>query len=645
MKKYFFTFCFLGVISALSSQESRTENNGNLILEDIPAIPNSIKEDLSKFQNVRSAAFRGFNNQNEGLFISTRFGNVSQLHLVKSPGAARNQITYFQEPIGSVAIHPTQSSIAFTMDRGGSEYSQIYLLDTKSASTQMLTDGVSRNGGPLWSNSGDRIAFQSTKRNGSSNDVWVMSIDDPQNTKLILESPDGSWWGAVDWTENDDKVLIQNYISIANSKAYIVDLNTQKKTLLLGKKDAPSVNSALAFDKDDKGIFFITNQYGEFNQLAYYNIATSEVTVISKEISWDVDGFSISEDSKKAAFVVNENGYSSLYLLNPKSFAFKKVTTLPIGLIGSMQFSKDNRSLGLTLNTYQSPSDTYVLDLQYSSLRYGKLTRWTYSEVGGLDTSKFVEPELIHYESFDGRKIPAFIYAKKTGSPQPVIISIHGGPEGQARPSFSSTYQLWMANLGAAVITPNVRGSDGYGKEYLSLDNGFKREDSVKDIGALLDWIETQPHLDSSRVAVYGGSYGGYMVLASAVHYSDRLKAAVDIVGISNFVTFLKNTKDYRRDLRRVEYGDERDPDMEAFLQNISPNNNVDQIQVPMFVMQGENDPRVPVTEAEQVVKSLRNNGKKVWYMNALNEGHGYRKKENRDIYQQAVILFLKENL
>ncbi|MDA9799782.1 alpha/beta fold hydrolase [Gammaproteobacteria bacterium] len=645
MKKYFFTFCFLGVISALSSQESRTENNGNLILEDIPAIPNSIKEDLSKFQNVRSAAFRGFNNQGEGLFISTRFGNVSQLHLVKSAGAARNQITYFQEPIGSVTMHPTQSSIAFTMDRGGSEYSQIYLLDPKSASTQMLTDGVSRNGGPLWSNAGNHIAFQSTKRNGSSNDVWVMSIDDPQNTKLILESPDGSWWGAVDWTEDDDKVLMQNYISIANSKAYIVDLNTQKKTLLLGKKDAPSVNSALAFDKDDKGIFFITNQYGEFNQLAYYNIATTEVTVISKEISWDVDGFSISEDSKKAAFVVNENGYSSLYLLNPKSFAFKKVTSLPIGLIGSMQFSKDNRSLGLTLNTYQSPSDTYVLDLQYNSLRYGKLTRWTYSEVGGLDTSKFVEPELINYESFDGRKIPAFIYAKKTGSPQPVIISIHGGPEGQARPSFSSTYQLWMANLGAAVITPNVRGSDGYGKEYLSLDNGFKREDSVKDIGALLDWIKTQPYLDSNRVAVYGGSYGGYMVLASAVYYSDRLKAAVDIVGISNFVTFLKNTKDYRRDLRRVEYGDERDPDMEAFLQNISPNNNVDQIQVPMFVVQGENDPRVPVTEAEQVVKSLRNNGKKVWYMNALNEGHGYRKKENRDIYQQAVILFLKENL
>ena len=645
MNKYFFTLCFLVVVSTVSGQETRTENNGNLILEDIPAIPGSIKEDLSKFQNVRSAAFRGFSNQDEGLFISTRFGNVSQLHLVKSAGAARNQITYFQEPIGSVTMHPTKSSIAFTMDKGGTENAQIYLLNPESSSTQMLTDGTSRNGGPLWSNAGNHIAFQSTKRNGSSNDVWMMPVDNPQKSELILESPDGTWWGAADWSEDDSKVLIQNYISIANSKAYIVDLTTKEKSLILGEKDSSSVNSALAFDENDKGIFFITNQYGEFNQLAYYEIETSEVTVISKEISWDVDGFSISDDSKKAAFVVNENGYSSLYLLNPKSFAFKKVTSLPIGLIGGMQFNKDNKSLGLTLNTYQSPSDTYVLDLQYNALRYGKLTRWTFSEVGGLDTSKFAKPELIQYESFDGRKIPAFIYAKKNDSPQPVIISIHGGPEGQARPSFSSTYQLWMANLGAAVITPNVRGSDGYGKEYLSLDNGFKREDSVKDIGALLDWIETQPHLDSNRVAVYGGSYGGYMVLASAVHYSDRLKAAVDIVGISNFVTFLKNTKDYRRDLRRVEYGDERNPDMEAFLQNISPNNNVDQIQVPMFVVQGENDPRVPVTEAEQVVKSLRDNGKKVWYMNALNEGHGYRKKENRDIYQQAVILFLKENL
>lgn len=645
MKKYSLALLLAITSLGISAEDRRLENNGNLILENIPPIPMSIKEELSKFQNVRSAAFRGFSNTENGVFISTRFGNVSQLHYVGSPGAARTQITYFQEPIGSTSIHPTGSSIAFTMDKGGTENAQIYLLDPNSAASKMLTDGASRNGGPLWSNAGDQLAFQSTKRNGRSNDVWVMSSDDPQNSELILESPDGTWWGAADWSEDDQRVLIQNYISVSNSKVYIVDLKTKKKTLVLGEKDLASVNSALAFDGKDDGIFFITDKYGLFNQLAYHDLETQDVTVISNDIPWDVDGFAISEDGNRAAFVVNENGYSSVYLLNPKSLKSRKVKAMPIGTIGGLQFSKDNKNLGLTLNTFQSPSDTYLLELSRSPLGYGKLIRWTFSEVGGLDTTKFVEPELIDYESFDGRKIPAFVYANKSDEPQPVIISIHGGPEGQSRPRFSSTYQLWASSLNAAIITPNVRGSDGYGKEYLSLDNGYKREDSVKDIGALLDWIETQPHLDSERVAVYGGSYGGYMVLASAVHYSNRLKAAIDVVGISNFVTFLKNTKDYRRDLRRVEYGDERDPDMEAFLQRISPNNNVDRINVPMFVVQGENDPRVPVTEAEQVVQSLRDNGKMVWYMNALNEGHGYRKKENRDIYQQAVIVFLKENL
>ena len=645
MKKYSLALLLAITSLGISAEDRRLENNGNLILENIPPIPMSIKEELSKFQNVRSAAFRGFSNTEDGVFISTRFGNVSQLHYVGSPGAARTQITYFQEPIGSTSIHPTGSSIAFTMDKGGTENAQIYLLDPNSAASKMLTDGASRNGGPLWSNAGDQLAFQSTKRNGRSNDVWVMSSDDPQNSELILESPDGTWWGAADWSEDDQRVLIQNYISVSNSKVYIVDLKTKEKTLVLGEKDLASVNSALAFDGKDDGIFFITDKYGSFNQLAYHDLETQDVTVISNDIPWDVDGFAISEDGNRAAFVVNENGYSSVYLLNPKSLKSRKVKAMPIGTIGGLQFSKDNKNLGLTLNTFQSPSDTYLLELSRSPLGYGKLIRWTFSEVGGLDTTKFVEPDLIEYESFDGRKIPAFVYANKSDEPQPVIISIHGGPEGQSRPRFSSTYQLWASSLNAAIITPNVRGSDGYGKEYLSLDNGYKREDSVKDIGALLDWIETQPHLDSERVAVYGGSYGGYMVLASAVHYSNRLKAAIDVVGISNFVTFLKNTKDYRRDLRRVEYGDERDPDMEAFLQRISPNNNVDRINVPMFVVQGENDPRVPVTEAEQVVQSLKDNGKMVWYMNALNEGHGYRKKENRDIYQQAVIVFLKENL
>ncbi|MCH2223081.1 MAG: alpha/beta fold hydrolase, partial [Dechloromonas sp.] len=336
---------------------------------------------------------------------------------------------------------------------------------------------------------------------------------------------------------------------------------------------------------------------------------------------------------------VNENGFSQLYLLDSAKKRYKAVKNMPVGVLISMGFSPDNKQLALTLNTPNTPSDTFVLELGRKATSYGDLTRWTFSEVGGLDTAGFIEPELISYPTFDSDKggpdaIPAWLYKPKGEGPFPVIISIHGGPEAQARPYFSSTYQLWLETLGAAVLVPNVRGSNGYGKAYMGIDNGFKREDSVRDIGALLDWIATQEDLDTERVAVFGGSYGGYMVLASAVHYSDRLKAAVDIVGISNFVTFLENTKDYRRDHRRAEYGDERDPDMRAHLQAISPLNSVEKIQVPMFVVQGENDPRVPVSEAVQIVAALRDQGQPVWYMNALNEGHGYRKKENRDIYQ-----------
>ncbi|MEE4162178.1 MAG: alpha/beta fold hydrolase, partial [Woeseiaceae bacterium] len=327
-----------------------------------------------------------------------------------------------------------------------------------------------------------------------------------------------------------------------------------------------------------------------------------------------------------------------------------RVEGLPTGVIYGIDFSPDSRRLALTINTARSPSDTYVLELGRRPLDYGSLERWTFSEVGGLDTSAFRDPELIEYPTFDTvdgkqRMIPAWLYKPAGPGPHPVVVSIHGGPESQARPLFSSTYQQWLAELGVAVLVPNVRGSAGYGKTYVALDNGFNREDSVKDIGALLDWIESEPALDADRVAVFGGSYGGYMVLASAVHFSDRLKAAVDIVGISSFVTFLENTQDYRRDLRRVEYGDERDPAMRAHLEKISPLNNVEKITVPLFVVQGENDPRVPVTEATQMVAALREQERQVWYMNALNEGHGYRKKENRDLYQQATVLFLKTYL
>lgn len=645
MKIHLIASLVLSLSLSAKAVTERTANNGNLVMQDIPEIPQSIVYSLNRYQNVRSAPFRDFSQDGSSIYISTRFGDVSQLHRVDKPGGARHQLTFFDEPIGSISRQPDGDIIAFTMDAGGSEYSQIFILDPKTGESKMLTDGESRNGAISWSDKGGKIAYQSTKRNGRSNDLWIMDTQNPEKSRIVLESKDGSWWGPVDWDEKNLNLLVQQYTSASDSKVYVLDLDSGNKTLLDGSEDSPSVNYALSYAKNDKGYFLTTNQDSEYQRLAYRDFKSAELTIITQKIDWNVSDFTLSKNGNRAAFTVNQDGISQLYLLDTKSFKYQAVKNVPIGLISGLTFSPDDKQLAMSLNTSQTPSDSFVLTLKHSATRYEDLTRWTYSEVGGLNTELFVLPELVRFESFDKRQIPAFVYKPNKKGPHPVIVSIHGGPESQARPYFSSNTQLWINTLGAAVITPNVRGSAGYGKEYIGLDNGFNREDSVKDIGALLNWIATQPDLDANRVAVIGGSYGGYMVLASAVHYSDRLKAAVDIVGISNFVTFLENTKDYRRDLRRVEYGDERIPEMRAYLQAISPSNNVDKINVPLFVVQGQNDPRVPVTEAEQIVKAMRDNEKLVWYMNALNEGHGYRKKENRDIYQQAVVLFFQQHL
>lgn len=637
---------------AIAASVTRTEaNNGNLVMEDVPPIPAGIVDDLVRYQNVRSASFEGWKEDGSGVFIRTRFADVDQLHRVDAPGGARHQLTYYGEPVGSVASQPNGDKILFTRDAGGSEFAQIFVLDPATGGSTMLTDGESRNGAVVWSREGRRIAYQSTARNGASNDIWLMDPEDPESAEIVVASEDGTWWGPGEFSAGGNQLLVTNYVSITDSRVHLVDLDTGSVTLLAGGPGDTSTNYPVAFDDGNDGYWLITSQGSEFQRLAWQPLEPgAALDVVTGDIHWDVSDAVISRDRKRMAFAVNENGRSTIYLLDPRTREYRAIENIPTGVAGRMAFSPDGVKLAMTLNTATSPSDTFVLELGPRALDYGALTRWTFSEVGGLDTSTFREPELISYPTFDQvggkpREIPAWVYKPAGEGPFPVVVSIHGGPEAQSRPWFSSTYQMWLAKLGVAIVVPNVRGSAGYGKTYLKLDNGFKREDSVRDIGALLDWIESQPDLDQDRVAVFGGSYGGYMVLASAVHYSDRLKAAVDIVGISSFVTFLENTQDYRRDLRRVEYGDERDPDMRAHLEKISPLNNVDRIAVPLFVVQGENDPRVPVTEATQMVEALRANGNTVWYMNALNEGHGYRKKENRDIYQQATVLFLHQHL
>ncbi|MEM9301962.1 MAG: alpha/beta fold hydrolase [Pseudomonadota bacterium] len=631
--------------SAIADVDQRVANNGNLIMEDIPEIPAEIVDGINRYQQVRSAAFRDWTADGTGIYVSTRFGDTSQLHRVDMPGGARRQLTFFDEPIGGVTRKPDSDTMVITMDAGGSEFDQIFVMEPATGTVTMVSDGESRNGAVLWAPNGSRIAYQSTRRNGRSNDIWVMDPSVPEGARTALESPDGSWWGPADFSADGSMLLVQQYVSVNDSRVHLLDVESGESQLIAGGGDTPSANLAGEMLPDGSGYYLLTDESGEFRQLVFRSIDGDREIPVSEGIPWNVGNLAVSDDGRRAAFTVNANGYSELYLLDPTTQQHSRVEDLPGGTVGGLSFSPDGTRLAMTVSTPRTPGDVFVLSLGRGALDAGTVTRWTYSEVGGLDTDQFVEPELISYTSFDDREIPAFVYRPEGDGPFPVVVSIHGGPEAQYRPGFRSIVQYWVRELGVAVIAPNVRGSNGYGKSYLKLDNGFLREDSVKDIGALLDWIATRDDLDADRVGVIGGSYGGYMVLASAVHYSDRLRGAVDIVGISSFVTFLENTQDYRRDLRRVEYGDERDPAMRAHLEKISPLNNVEKIKVPMLVVQGQNDPRVPVTEAEQIVAALRDGKQSVWYMNALNEGHGYARKENRDIYTQAVALFFREHL
>jgi len=633
----------LFISMGLSAQVERREM-GNLVIEGIPEIPADIQEKIFQYQNVRSASLQDFLNYNRGIVISTRFGETSQIHILNKPGAARTQITFFPEPVNGAAVcpDPKVNGFLFSKDVGGGEFYQIYFYDLETGNYRLLTDGKSRNEGLVWSRKGDRFAYGSTKRNGKDTDVYISDLKQPENARAVVT--EGGSWAPGHFSNDDSKLLVRKYVSANESYLYIYDIKTQKLEQINPVQKNIAYGSVV-WAKNDKGLYIVSDEEDEFQKLRYYDIQSKKFTVITKDIQWDVERVDISRDGRKLAFTVNEDGIGRMYLMDAKTNSYKQMKNVPAGQLGSMGFDEQGNNLAFTVSTPKYPADVYSVNLQNN-----KVERWTYSEVGGLNTNKFVDAELIHYPTFDNdngspRTIPAFYYKPKHNGPHPVLISIHGGPESQYTPSFNSFIQYLVTEMGIAVIAPNVRGSSGYGKTYLQLDNGYKREESVQDIGKLIEWIKKQPELDESKICVYGGSYGGYMVLASMMHYKDQIKCGIDVVGISNFVTFLQNTQDYRRDLRRAEYGDEQDPKMKEYLEKIAPAKHADKINKPLFVIQGLNDPRVPVSESEQMVAEIRKNGGDVWYLMAKDEGHGFQKKVNRDYQLNAIVMFLEENL
>lgn len=615
----------------------------NLVVEGVPSFPPELRADAARYMEFRAAGFNSWHPKEREILITTRFADSSQLHHVKAPGAARKQLTFLPEPVAGGRFQPrTGACIVFAQDTGGGEFYQLYRYDVADGRVTLLTDGKSRNTGPRWSRSGDWIAFTSTRRTGKDNDIWLVNPLKPDTAKLLHEVSGGGW-GIEDWSRDESRLLLSQYVSVNQSHLYLLDRNNGQRTPLTPADEKNVAYGAARFARDGKSVFVTTDKDAEFQRLVEMDLNGKILRVLTEKLKWDVDEFELSPDGKTIAYISNEDGVGVLHLMDAKSGRELRAPKLPLGIPSGLEWHENNRDLGFNFVSAKSPTDAYSVDV-----KTGKVERWTESETGGLDPQQFVEPELVKLKSFDGLQISAFVYrpdAKKFPGQRPVIVSIHGGPESQSRPIFQARINYYINELGIAVIYPNVRGSTGYGKTFVTLDNGFKREDSVKDIAAVLDFIKRDSMLNAERIAVSGGSYGGYMSLACMQHYADSLRCGIDVVGISNFLTFLKNTQDYRRDLRRVEYGDERDPKMAEFLERISPTTNVKKITKPLFVVQGQNDPRVPVTEAEQMVKAIRDNGGTVWYLMAKDEGHGFAKKRNADFQFLSTIQFYREFL
>ena len=615
----------------------------NLVADGVPPVPASVAEAVRRYTESRAASLADWHPTKRSLLISTRFGNTPQIHEVAAPLAARRQLTFFDEPIGGASYEPRAGRyFVFGKDVGGNEFGQLYRYDVATGAVTLLTDGGrSQNGGARWSTRGDRIAYGSTRRNGGDRDLYVMDPLDPKSDRRLLTVAGGGW-SVADWSPDDRQLLVLEYLSVNRSRLHLVDVATGRRTPLLPNERDTVAYGEARFARDGRGVYLTTDAGSEFQRLAYLDLATRRTTPLTAGIPWDVEQFDLARDGRTIAFLTNEAGASRLYLMDAATRRARPVAGVPAGVAGGLQWRPDSREVAFSVASARSPSDVYSVERES-----GAVTRWTESELGGLVASELVEPTLVKWPSFDGREITGFYYrppARFAGK-RPVVINIHGGPEGQSRPGFQGRTNYYLNELGVAVIYPNVRGSTGYGKTFVKLDNGTKREDSVKDIGALLDWVARQPELDAARVMVTGGSYGGYMTLAAATTYNDRICCALDVVGISNFNTFLKNTESYRRDLRRAEYGDERDPRMRDFFEKMAPLNNAQRITKPLFVVQGGNDPRVPRTEAEQMVARVKRNGSPVWYLMATDEGHGFRKKGNVDFQFYATTQFVKTYL
>jgi len=613
----------------------------SLLESGMPEVPPQLRARIEQYQNSRAANLVDVTPDGSQVLVATRFASTNQLHLVEQPMGMRTQLTFGTEPVNSARfVRGDPRALLYLQDAGGGEFHQVFRLDRRTGRSELLTDGKSRHEALTVSPDGTRFAYSGTARNGKDTDVYFAQTSAPREARRVTER-DGTW-APVEFSRDGKRLLVLQFRAVDDSDLHLYDTQSGEMRQITPREGRGSVEDA-SFSPDGKSVYLITDRHSDFNSVYRIDLARPDEKprALTAQINWDIETLAVAPDGARVAFAANEDGWSRVYLLDLRSGRAEPVE-LPRGIVSALRFPERRSDvLFVGMQTARSPNDVWSYSLQDR-----KLIRWTRSEIGPVDSSSFVEPELVRYRAADGLSIPAFLWKPpRAEGKAPVVILWHGGPEGQTRPTFQPIWQFYAAELGFAVLAPNVRGSTGYGKAFLAMDNGVKREKALGDIASTLDFVASRPDLDASRVAAYGGSYGGYMTLATVAFHGSRVRAAVDLVGISNLVSFLETTQAYRRDLRRAEYGDERDPAVRAVQQRISPLNSVDKIEAALLVIQGKNDPRVPQSEAEQIVQALRARGKDAPYLLGLNEGHGFQKKENRDYATAAAAAFLQQKL
>ncbi|MFL6859083.1 MAG: S9 family peptidase [Allosphingosinicella sp.] len=630
--------CLLAAAAFSAPAWADVEKPAAIVADGIPAVPDALTDKTRPYMEFRTAALQSWNPRTRGIAITTRFGNTAQVHEVARPMGMRRQTTFENDAIAAASWSKKGDVMVVQKDVGGSEFWQIYRLD--QGRLILLTDGKSRNAIDAWSHDGRWLAYTSTRRNGADNDLYIVDPRDPKTNRLLAEVKGGGW-SLLDFAPDGRSAVVANYISVNKTDLYRIDI-ASGRMVPIGDHNRPISYGGARFAPD--GTLWVTSDEGsDFLRLGRLDPRTGRFAAVANEPRWDVESFDVSDDGRFIAYVVNEAGSSRVKLLDPRTGRARLVAGLPAGVAGGLEVAPWGE-IGITLASAKAASDVYSVNPATLAV-----TRWTESETGGLDPKANVEPELVETTSFDGERVSGFLYrpdpARFPGR-RPLLVNIHGGPEGQSRPGFLGRNNYYLNELGVAIFYPNVRGSTGYGKRFVSLDNGPDlRENSVKDIGALLTRLKQDARVDPARIGVTGGSYGGYMCYASAIRFGDQLRAANCVVAISNWVTFLENTQSYRRDLRRVEYGDERDPAQRAKLLAISPLTHVRDLRIPLMVVTGGNDPRVPPSEANQIVKAVRANGGEAWHLLGQDEGHGFAKKANQDYQFWTSLMFWERNL